>query len=54
MISIRKLLIAIRKNCLLCSCGIQSEISECKMKDCPLYPYRMGLQGLDKVKEKEK
>jgi hypothetical protein len=53
MISIRKLLKAIRKNCLVCSGGIQSEVSECTMKNCPLYPYRMGVQGLDKVKEKE-
>lgn len=51
-ISIRKLLKAIRKNCLSCSGGIQSEVSECTMKECPLYPYRMGVQGLYEVKEK--
>lgn len=50
-ISIRKLLIVIRKNCLLCSGGIQSEVSRCTMNDCPLYPYRNGVQGLYEVKE---
>jgi hypothetical protein len=54
MITIRKLLKAIRKNCLECSGGAASEVEQCSMKRCPLYAYRMGLQGLYEVKEKEK
>ena len=33
---------AIRKKCLSCSCGHVAEVRECPVKDCPLYPYRMG------------
>lgn len=33
---------AIRKKCLLCSCGHVAEVRECPVKGCPLYPYRMG------------
>lgn len=54
MISKRILLKAIRKNCLDCSGGVASEVLDCSMNMCPLYPYRMGLAGLYKEKgEKE-
>jgi hypothetical protein len=52
-ISIRKLLKAIRKNCLDCSGGVASEVVDCSMTHCPLYPYRIGVQGLYEVKEKK-
>lgn len=50
MISVTKLLKAIRKNCLRCSNGDRAEVVNCAITDCPLYPYRMGLQ----VEEKKK
>jgi hypothetical protein len=50
MISSTKLLKAIRKNCLECSGGDRSEVVNCYRKDCPLYPYRMGVQTEDKGK----
>lgn len=46
MISIGILLKAIRKNCLDCSGGVASEVADCSMKRCPLYPYRMGVYTL--------
>ena len=33
---------AIRAKCLDCSVYQYSEISNCNISDCPLYPYRMG------------
>ena len=33
---------AIRAKCLDCSCGNTAEVRECVIKDCALYPYRMG------------
>lgn len=33
---------AIRKNCIDCSGGSLKDVKECIIKDCPLYPYRMG------------
>lgn len=33
---------AIRKKCLDCSAKQLTEIKNCTLKDCPLYPYRMG------------
>ena len=32
----------IRKKCLDCSLEQKTEVKECPMKDCALYPYRMG------------
>jgi hypothetical protein len=46
MVSARKLLKAIHRNCLECSGGIPSEVHECVMKECPLYPFRKGITGL--------
>lgn len=33
---------AIRKNCLDCSGGSISEVRECVILDCTLYPFRLG------------
>ena len=33
---------AIRAYCMECSCGQTSEVKECPIVKCPLYPFRMG------------
>lgn len=33
---------AIRKHCLGCSNDSVKEVKECIIKECPLYPYRLG------------
>lgn len=33
---------SIRKHCLECSCNQKGEVLNCQIKDCPLYPYRLG------------
>ena len=33
---------AIRLKCLQCTCDNKVEVRECLIKDCTLYPYRMG------------
>lgn len=33
---------AIRAKCFDCTCGQSKEIRLCVIKNCPLYPYRMG------------
>lgn len=33
---------AIRKKCLECCCGQVKEVELCTVKDCALYPFRMG------------
>jgi hypothetical protein len=33
---------AIRAKCLDCSCGSRSEVANCVVKTCALYPFRMG------------
>ena len=33
---------AIRLKCLDCSCGQLSDVKECSIKNCALYPFRMG------------
>ena len=45
VISVRKLLKAIRSNCLECSGDSAKEVMECPMYRCALYPYRMGLEA---------
>ena len=46
---------AIRKKCLDCSYFQPKEVKECKVIDCPIYPYRMGRRPdeatLDTLKE---
>lgn len=33
---------AIRAKCLDCCCDSQSEVKNCTIERCPLWPYRMG------------
>jgi hypothetical protein len=33
---------AMRKKCLDCCCGSPQEVKLCPVKDCSLYPYRLG------------
>jgi hypothetical protein len=33
---------SIREKCLDCCCHQYSEVRECHITDCPLWPYRMG------------
>ena len=33
---------AIRAKCLDCSCNQTKEVTECPVKNCSLYPYRLG------------
>ena len=32
----------VRLHCLDCCCGIASEVKNCQIKTCHLWPYRMG------------
>ena len=54
VISVRKLLKAIRSNCLECSGDSAKEVMECPMYRCALYPYRMGLEAAGFKKGGEK
>ena len=38
---------AIRETCKDCCCGNLKEVRECHIKDCPLWPYRMGKKPQD-------
>lgn len=38
---------AIRAKCIDCSGGVPKEVRECPIKDCPIYPYRMGRRPKD-------
>ncbi len=33
---------AIRAKCMDCTCNQPKEIRECRITECPLWPYRMG------------
>lgn len=33
---------AIRLKCLDCCCFMESEVRQCTIKSCPLFPYRLG------------
>ena len=39
-----ELLVAIHAKCLDCSGGSRKEAHNCKLQDCPLWPYRKGEQ----------
>ncbi len=34
---------AIKKKCLECSGGDKQEVRQCALRQCPLFPYRLGL-----------
>jgi len=38
----QELIAAIHAKCLDCSGGSRKEVHNCKIKDCPLWPYRRG------------
>ena len=38
--SVHALLAAIRAKCMDCSGNMRREVERCKMKSCPLYPFR--------------
>ena len=40
---------AIRKKCLDCACGSHKEVRECKVVQCPLYPYRFGRRPTEAI-----
>ena len=42
---------AIRAYCLGCCCEQPSEVRKCPKKDCPLYPYRLGYEEHEDIKE---
>lgn len=42
---------AIRAKCIDCSNGELAEVRECPVKDCPIYPYRMGKRPKKEVEE---
>ena len=37
-----ELLKTIRRKCMDCTCDQMKEVELCPMKDCPLWPFRMG------------
>ena len=42
---------AIRMKCLDCSGGSRNEAERCQVKDCALYPFRMGKNPFRAVRE---
>ena len=42
---------AIRMKCLDCSGGSRTEAERCQVKDCALYPFRMGRNPFRAVRE---
>ncbi len=44
---------AIRKKCLHCSNYQYKEVENCPIKDCPLYPFRMGKAKQIEKRKKE-
>jgi len=40
---------AIRLKCKECSNGQKDEITNCPIKDCPLYPFRVELEQIESV-----
>lgn len=42
---------AIRLKCLECSNGSSTEVTECPVKNCPIYPYRLGHNPFIEKKE---
>ena len=44
--TIKSLAKAIRAKCLECSGGSSSEVADCELRDCALYPYRFDRQLL--------
>lgn len=51
--SVKDLLSAIRKKCMDCCGNMRSEVQACRIKNCPLYPYRRNAVEDAKDSEKE-
>lgn len=45
---------AIRAKCLDCSCFSSDEVQKCIMTDCPLYPFRFGVNPFNSRTGKKK
>lgn len=45
---------AIRAKCLDCSCFSSDEVQKCVMTDCPLYPFRFGVNPFNSRTGKKK
>ncbi len=44
---------SIRAKCIDCCCGDLREVRECPIKDCPIWPYRMGKRPKDDEQVKD-
>ena len=44
---------SIRAKCIDCCCGDLREVRECPIKNCPLWPYRMGRRPKDDEKAED-
>jgi len=42
---------AIKEKCLDCCCGQKNEVKLCPVKECPLWPFRMGKNPFIKKRE---
>lgn len=42
---------AIREKCLECCCGSITEVKECTVERCPIYPFRLGKNPFRQKKE---
>ena len=43
---------AIRFKCLECTCGSVSNVRDCEISDCTLWPFRMGVRPIVNVSAK--
>lgn len=41
---------AIKNKCLDCCCGTRTEVRDCEIYHCPLFPYRFGMKPDSYVK----
>ena len=48
----QELIAAIHAKCMDCSGGSRKEVHTCKIKDCPLWPYRKG-EAREKIRSIE-
>ena len=42
---------AIKAKCLDCCCGQRTEVRDCEIYNCPLFPYRFGMSPTSYVKK---
>lgn len=53
MISSTKLLKAIRAKCVDCCGDMKNEVLYCETCECPLYPFRLGVNYKTEIKKKK-